>query len=61
MIALQIVCEHIPLAHCTGLVGPIARAVSNNSNIIIFSILWVYILSICTITLGHKRKMEKVI
>lgn len=60
LIALQRVCENTPLAYCITLMSPIARILSkNNCDIIIFSILWVYIISICAIALGDQKKNEK--
>lgn len=58
--ALLGVSEHIPQAYCITLMGAIARTVSKyNCNIIIFSILCVYILSTCTIVSGHENKNEE--
>lgn len=60
IIALQRAGEHISPAYCITLMGPIARTVSkNNCNIINLSILWVYIISICTQALGCKKENGK--
>lgn len=58
--ALQRAGEHLPLAYCITLMGPTARTVSKNYyNIIIFSILWAYLVSIWRQVLGHKKKNGK--
>lgn len=56
-IALLGACDHTPIAYCITLMGPVTRTVSkNNYNIIIFSILCIYMLSTCTIAPGHEKK-----